>query len=348
MANRIGNITVFSHRLKIDFMKHAKFWSITGLVAVVVSVIYVGIHGLNYSIDFLGGTEINFSTTNAEIHSERIKEIVGQAGVSSFEVNEFSNPGSKASSFVVRLQREPGQAEDQVSQAADSMVGTLKQAIGPEQFTLDSITNISGKVGKEEERRGYLAVIISFMAIMAYIWYRFDMRFAPGAVACLLHDVSIALAIMTFLERPFNVGSIAAYLTVIGYSINDTVIVYDRIRETMTVNPRLSARDAINLSINQTLNRTILTSTSAMMALIVLAVYGGGTIQDFALTMLIGIIVGTFSSIFVAAPMSLLTDNWLASRGIQFTDANKKKAAKDPDFCPPVVLKRKPTPPASK
>lgn len=349
MANRIGNITIFSHRLKIDFMKYAKFWATVSLVTAIGAIVYLAVHGLNYSIDFLGGTEINFTTSNTEIHSERIKEIVSATGTENFEVNEFANPGSAASSFVVRLQRQAGQSETEVSQTTDSMVTALKTGIGEPSFTLDSITSISGKVGKEEERRGYLAVLISFAAIMVYIWYRFDLRFAPGAVACLFHDVCIALAIMTALDRPFDVGSIAAFLTVIGYSINDTVIVYDRIRETLTNNPRLSAHDAINLSINQTLNRTVLTSTSAMMALVVLSYFGGGSIQDFALTMLLGIIMGTFSSIYVAAPLALFVDNFLTKRGIKLKDADTKKSvAKDPDFCPPVVLKRKPVPPTGR
>ena len=350
MSNRIGNITVFSHKLKIDFMKYAKFWSSVSLITAILAIIYLAINGFNYSIDFLGGTEINFSIKSSEIDAERIKSIVGDTGDESFEVNTFTTPGSDAKSFVVRTQRKPGQAENEVSKTTDGVVTKLKTAIGEDQFVLDSITNISGKVGKEEERRGYLAVLISFAAILLYIWYRFDLRFAPGAIACLFHDVCIALAIMTAMGRPFDVGSIAAFLTVIGYSMNDTVIVYDRIRETMRNNPRLSASDAINLSINQTLNRTVLTSTSAMMALVVLAYFGGGSIQDFALTMLLGIIMGTFSSIYVAAPLALVVDKFLISRGIKLSDSNKKPAnVRDPDYCPPVVLKRKPaTPPSGK
>ena len=149
---------------------------------------------------------------------------------------------------------------------------------------------------------------------------------------------------MTLLGKPFDVGSIAAFLTVIGYSMNDTVIVYDRIRETMHNNPRLSAHDAINLSINQTMNRTVLTSSTAMMALVVLTYFGGGSIQDFALTMLIGIIVGTYSSIYVAAPLAMFIDSFLAKRGINLHDPNKKKTVRDPDYCPPVVLKKRTVP----
>jgi preprotein translocase SecF subunit len=344
MSFRFGNISIFSHTLKIDFMKQAKFWSLFSLITTICGMIFVAVNGINYSIDFLGGTEINFSTTDPNIHSEKIKEIVSTTGSEGFGVNEFTVPGASTSTFVVRLQRQVDQAEAAASAATEKTVAALKTGIGEDKFTLDSITNISGKVGKEEERRGYLALLIAFGAILVYVWYRFDLRFAPGAVACLIHDVCIALTVMTLLGKPFDVGSIAAFLTVIGYSMNDTVIVYDRIRETMHNNPRLSAHDAINLSINQTMNRTVLTSSTAMMALVVLTYFGGGSIQDFALTMLIGIIVGTYSSIYVAAPLAMFIDSFLAKRGIVLHDPNKKKTVRDPDYCPPVVLKKRSVP----
>lgn len=343
MKNRIGNLTIFKNNLKIDFMGQAKPLVLLSMILVLASVVMLSVRGLNYSIDFLGGTEINFSTTDSSVHSESIKEIVAEKISAPFEVNEFTSGAMTSNAFVVRLQRDAGQAEDAVSGMAEEIASHLQSRLADKGFELGSITNISGKIGKEEERKGYLSLLMALGGILLYVWFRFDLRFAPGAVACLFHDVILALAIMTLLGRPFDVGSIAAFLTVIGYSMNDTVIVYDRIRETLTVNPRLHPRDAINLSINQTLNRTVLTSMSTIIALVVLVYFGGGSIEDFALTMLIGVLVGTYSSIYIAAPLALFVDNFCRARGIQLTDPNKKKEKKEVDYCPPVVLKKRPS-----
>lgn len=341
MKNTFGNITFFPRTLRINFMKGRKVYMTFSALLVIASIVLVAVRGLNYSIDFLGGSEVNFSTSDTSLTQERVKGLVTALGVSAFEVNEFQDKGTDKNSFVVRLQRERGQAEEAVSDAANSLVTELQKAIGEDQFTLDSVTNVSGKVGKEEENRGYLALLLSFLGILGYVWYRFDLRFAPGAVLCLLHDVAIALGIMTALGKPFTVSSVAAFLTIVGYSINDTVIIYDRIRETTQTNPRLPIQDAANTSISQTLNRTVLTSLTSLFALTVLTIWGGGSIEDFALTMLIGIIVGTYSSIYVAAPTALLMDDWLRKRGIALHDPSRKKVTQEVDYCPPVVLKRR-------
>lgn len=342
MKNTFGNITFFPRTLRIDFMKGRKVYIAFSVLLFIASVATVAVRGLNYSIDFLGGSEVNFSTTDLTLTQERVKELVAATGVAAFEVNEFQEDDAAKNAFVVRLQRERGQAEQAVSDAANSLVTELRTAIGDDKFTLDTVTNVSGKVGKEEENRGYMALLLSFLGILGYVWYRFDLRFAPGAVLCLVHDVVIALGIMTALGKPFTVSSVAAFLTIVGYSINDTVIIYDRIRETTQINPRMPIEEAVNTSISQTLNRTVLTSLTSLFALTVLTVWGGGSIEDFALTMLIGIIVGTYSSISVAAPAALVMDEWFRKRGIVLHDPSRKKLAQEVDYCPPVVLKRRP------
>ncbi len=344
MKNKFGNITFFPHTLRIDFMKHRKLSIALSSVLVLASIVLVAVRGLNYSIDFLGGSEVSFSTPDQSLNSDKLREMVTNVGINpnAFEVNAFEDTAEGNKAFVVRIQREKGQAEEAVSGAANTLVGHLREGLGTDQFVLDSVTNISGKVGKEEENRGYLALLLSFVGILIYVWYRFDLRFAPGAVLCLLHDVILALGIMTALGKPFTVASIAAFLTIVGYSINDTVIIYDRIRETTLHNPRMAIADAVNQSISQTLNRTFLTSLTSLFALGVLMVWGGGSIEDFAMTMLIGVIVGTYSSVYVAAPAALGMDEFLRKRGVKLSDPNKKKVAQDVDYCPPVVLKRRP------
>mgnify|MGYP002146326906 CR=1 FL=1 len=151
-----------------------------------------------------------------------------------------------------------------------------------------------------------MALLLSCIGILIYIAFRFDARFSPGAVLCLIHNVIIALGFMTLLGRPFTTTSIAAFLTIVGYTINDTVIVYDRIRETRILQPKLPMIEVVNKSISQTMNRTVLTSVTGILALLVLSTLGGGSIEDFAITMLVGIIVGTYSSIFIASPIWVL------------------------------------------
>ena len=221
-------------------------------------------------------------------------------------------------------------------------MATLKQSLGADKFEVKSINNISGKIGKEEEFKGYLALLLACLGILAYISLRFDSRFAPGAVLCLVHDVIIALGFMTLVGKPFSTSSIAAFLTIVGYSINDTVIVYDRIRETQTLFPKMPIVDVINGAISQTMNRTILTSSTGLMGLAVLIILGGGALEDFALTMFVGILVGTYSSIYVAAPLTIVMEDVLKKFGWTPKDRSQKaKVKRDPNYSPPVILKKK-------
>jgi len=207
---------------------------------------------------------------------------------------------------------------------------------------VESITNISGKVGKEDEFKGYMALLLSCIGILIYIAFRFDARFSPGAVLCLVHNVVIALGFMTFLGRPFTTASIAAFLTIVGYSINDTVIVYDRIRETRLIQPKMPMVDVVNRSISQTMNRTILTSTTGILALLVLSLLGGGSIEDFAITMLVGIVVGTYSSIYVAAPLTLVMDGFFTRIGWKAKDSLQNAQAQKPqDYAPSIRVRDK-------
>lgn len=311
------------------------------LVLVILSLFIIGIKGLNYSIDFLGGTEIQVNLPAGDDTRNELTNIVKQNGYKNFELTTLGALNAKNhGSYVVRIQREKNQNEDAVSDHITTLVENLKSHFG-DKITVSSITNISGKVGKEDERKGYLALIIACVGILVYIALRFDARFAPGAVLCLLHNVIIALGFMTFLERPFTTASIAAFLTIVGYTINDTVIVYDRIRETRILQPKLPMIEVVNRSISQTMNRTILTSATAISALLVLSVLGGGTIEDFAITMLVGVIVGTYSSIYVAAPLTLMMDTWFQKFEFFKQENNKEiKTQKPKDYAPPIRMRK--------
>ncbi|MFZ9520210.1 MAG: protein translocase subunit SecF [Silvanigrellaceae bacterium] len=345
MSFKFGNIEIFPASLSIDFMKWRGVSIGISIAMVIASIIVIAVKGVNYSIDFLGGAEVNVTISDPEFNRERVLKIAEQAGLGKVEVTTLSDKSKAAGeSFVVRIQRERGQDEREISTKADELFKKLEAGVGADKIKLDSKTNISGKIGKEEERKGYFALLLSFVGILLYISLRFDSRFAPGAVLCLVHDVIIALGFMTALDKPFSTSSIAAFLTIVGYSINDTVIVYDRIREMQVLAPKTPILDVVNRSINQTMNRTVLTSATGLGALIVLAVLGGGAIEDFALTMFIGILVGTYSSIYVAAPLTIYMDDVLKKHGWRPAESvQKAKQKKDPNEIPPVVIRRRPS-----
>lgn len=346
MAVKFGNLEVFPHTLDVNFMKYRYISMIVSFGLLIFSFIIIGVKGINYSIDFLGGAEINVSFADTSLPREKIEEIAQRANVGKVEVTTIGAVGAKTSSehsYVLRIQREKGTDENVTSGRAETLIKEFENDLGKDKVKVGSITNISGKVGDEEQTRGYMSILVSFVIILIYVGIRFDSRFAPGAVICLLHDVVIALGIMTALNKPFSVSSIAAYLTIVGYSCNDTIIIYDRIREFQANFPRMSMIDVINKSINQTMNRTVLTSATTLIALLILIFMGGGAIEDFALTMFIGILIGTFSSIYVAAPLTIVMDDFLIARGWRDKEQKQKvKVVKDPNYIPPVVIKRKP------
>lgn len=345
MRLKFGNVEIFQTSYTFDFMKWRGVTIGISIAMVVVSLLVIGIKGVNYSIDFLGGAEINVSISDKSYNREKLLQIAEQAGVGKIEVTSIGDAAKDGvSSFVLRIQRERGQDEKEIGSKADDLFKKLEASVGAEKIKLDSKTNISGKIGKEEERKGYFALLLSFLGILAYIALRFDARFSPGAVLCLVHDVIIALGFMTALDRSFSTSSIAAFLTIVGYSINDTVIVYDRIRETQETSPKMGIIDLVNRSISQTMNRTVLTSATGLGALLILTFLGGGAIEDFALTMFIGILVGTYSSIYVAAPLTIWMDQILKRFGWRPAEvAQKAKQKKDPNEIPPVVIRRRPS-----
>ncbi len=343
MKFRFGNVEFFPPHWSFDFMKFKKFSIGISVLLSVLSLLVIAIKGVNYSIDFLGGAEIALSVKKQGVGRDDLEKVAEDAGVGDVEVTTYGNLGTSADSeFLMRLQHEKDKPDAETAKRVETLVAKVKATLGAENVEVKSVANISGTIGAEEERKGYLALLLACVGILIYIGFRFDPRFAPGAVLCLAHDVLIALGFMTLMGRPFSTASIAAFLTIVGYSINDTVIVYDRIRETQLIHPRQDITTTINNAISQTMNRTVLTASTGLFGLLVLVLLGGGAIEDFALTMLVGILVGTYSSIYVAAPLTIVMEGWLRKMGWEPKDPSlKAKALKDPNFIPPVVLKKR-------
>lgn len=188
-------------------------------------------------------------------------------------------------------------------------------------YSILSNETVGPQIGGELRQKGVLAVVFSLLGMLAYIWYRFELRFGIGALVAVFHDFLIVLGIYAIMKLEFNLSSIAAFLTLVGYSVNDTVVIFDRVRENMRKARRMPLVDVMNLSINQTLARTVMTSGTTLIAVTCLYVIGGGVIRDFAFILLIGIVIGTYSSVFIASPFALLWEQW-------FGEKNRKKMAK--------------------
>ena len=344
MAFKLGNIQIFPNNYYFDFMKWRKITIGISVILVILSLCVIGIKGLNYSIDFLGGAEIEIDSIQKGFTRDQLKSALDKNGFSHAELTTTSalSNANSSQSFLIRLQRDKGEDENATTTRASSLIKSLKTQFGESNLQVAKVTNISGKVGKEDEFKGYMSLLLACVGILIYIAFRFDSRFAPGAVLCLVHNVILALGFMTWLGRPFTVTSIAAFLTSVGYSINDTVIVYDRIRESRLLQPKLPMVDIVNRSISQTMNRTVLTSITGILALLVLSILGGGSIRDFAVTMLVGVVVGTYSSIYVASPLTLMMDAWFSKLGFKSKENNQKSISEKPkDFAPPIMLRNK-------
>ena len=193
----------------------------------------------------------------------------------------------------------------------DAVKKSLAGALGADKFEVLGVEVVGPSVGAELRRNGLLSILFSLALILVYVAFRFDLSFAPGAVAALGHDVAITIGIFCILGREFTLPTIGALLTIVGYSLNDTIVVYDRIRENLRRYPRRDLGEVINVSLNETLSRTILTSVTTLMAVLALMIFGGPIIRDFSLALFIGVLIGTYSSIFVASPMILFLQKWL-------------------------------------
>ena len=285
-------IRYFPSNTKIPFMKWAVITVPLSAVLSILSVVLFLTVGLSYGIDFRGGTVIELQTKESPADLSMIRSTLSALNVGQVEVQEFGAPNV----VLVRVERQEGGDE-----AQQRVISLVRDAFG------DSVdfrrTEVVGpRVSGELARNGVIGVAVALAAILVYLWFRFEWQYAVGAVITTLHDVLLTIGFFAVLQLEFNLSSIAAILTVLGYSLNDTVVVYDRIRENLRKYKKMPMREMINLSINDTLSRTIMTSVTTLLALIALYFLGGEVLSSFVLAMIWGIVVGTFSSIFIAAP----------------------------------------------
>lgn len=286
----------FFEATNFDFMKNRRAAILGSAVLIligIISLLFKG--GPSYGIDFLGGTEIHVQFQQNQM-TGAVRDALSALGYSKAEIKQFG--GSR--DFLIRVQE-----QESGTQISDNILAALKKAFPNNPSELRSVESVGPKIGQELRDAAVWATLISMALILIYVSIRFEFIFAIGAVIALFHDVLITLGLFSLLNLEISLAVVAAFLTLVGYSLNDSIVVFDRIRENLKVRRResLAIDTIINLSINQTLSRTILTGGTTLLVVIVLYLFGGEVIHNFAFCMLVGIIVGTYSSIFIAAPI---------------------------------------------
>mgnify|MGYP001279890912 FL=1 len=283
----------FPHGTRLPFMRYKSlcFWLSIAMMA--LSLLLFLTRGLNYGVDFKGGSmiEVQAKSGAADIPAMRTK--LGGLGLGDVQIQQFGAP----SDVLIRVEQQAG-GEGEQQAALRKVIGALGDG-----FVQRRVEVVGPAVSSELRQTGTIAVLASILAIIAYVWFRFEWQFALGAVVALVHDVLLTVGLFSLFQFEFDLSIVAALLTILGYSVNDTVVVSDRIRENLRRFKKMELTELLNLSINETLSRTILTGVTTLAVLVALYIFGGSVLRNFTLAMLFGVIVGTYSSIFIAAPL---------------------------------------------
>jgi preprotein translocase SecF subunit len=280
---------------KIDFVGYRTItWVISALLTV-IPIFLVWHHGLNMGIDFQGGTLIEIQTKQSPADLAEIRSKVGRLGLGEVQIQEFGAPNA----VLIRIASQPTEQEQQQS------IAKVKEALG-EEVEYRRVEIVGPTISGELIAGGTLAVVVAMIGILIYVWFRFEWQFGVAAIASLVHDITATIGLYAILQLEFNVSSIAAILTIIGYSLNDKVVIFDRVRENLRKYKRMPLVELLDLSINETLSRSVLTHVTTFLAMLPFLFFGGEAIYGFALAMIFGIVITTYSSIFVASPMQLI------------------------------------------
>ena len=277
-----------------NFEQKFKLANITSMILVLLSILMILFKGLNFGIDFKGGTLMELRCDSTNIQISDVRSSFNQLDLGDINVKEFGKKGD----FLIKFERKS--FDDKIS------IKTIKEKVSNElQGNVDfrRVENVGPKVSKELLESGLLAISLALAAMLFYIWVRFEWQFSIGSIIAIFHDVLITIGLFSLLSLEINLSIVAAVLTIVGYSMNDTVVIYDRIRENLRKYSSLKIGEISNKSINETLSRTIITSSTTLLALISIFILGGEILKGFSLAMIIGVIIGTYSSIFVASPI---------------------------------------------
>jgi preprotein translocase subunit SecF len=298
---------------KFDFVARIGLFGGISALLVIVSFAYLVIRGIPYGIDFVGGTEVQVKFAG-NVSIDQVRALAEKQGLENVHLQGFGDQ----SEFIIRFQTTSGKTDKETNDKQNAAVTRLKDSLMTEfasaQPEIRRVDSVGPQVGAELKRNGFLAVFYCLLVILIYVALRFDYKYSPGAVVCLFHDAVITLGIFVLVGKEVNVPILAAILTLIGYSLNDTIVVYDRIRETEHTYRDRGMRFVINRAINDMLERTLITSGTVFVSALCLYFFAGGTVSDIAFAICVGIIFGTYSSIYVAAPLILMMEKFNVSQ----------------------------------
>lgn len=293
---------------RFDFVKNIGIFGGFSLVLVVLSLIYLSAKGITYGIDFKGGTEIQVKF-NKNVSIDHVRDTV--AGLDLGEVG-VQGIGTDGAEYIIRFVGQKGATDKETNEKLNASIASVKEnlttKLADDAVEFRRVDTVGPQVGAELKRSGFLAVFYCLLVILIYVAMRFDYKFAPGAVVCLFHDAVITLAIFNLVGKEVNVPILAAILSLIGFSLNDTIVVFDRIRETEHEHKNKGWTFIINKAINDMLGRTLITSGTVFVSSLSLYIFAGGVVSDIAFAICVGIFFGTYSSIYVAAPLILLME----------------------------------------
>ena len=277
----------------INFVSQFKKANIVSIILFILSILLVFFKGLNYGIDFKGGTLIELRTEKS-IKASSIRDTLSSMNLGDVNVKKFGKDGD----YLIKVEQKESNNNELIPEIKKKLIDNLNAEID-----FRRVENVGPKVSAELLESSIIAISLALAAMLFYIWIRFEWQFSVGSIIALFHDVVITLGIFSLLSLEINLSIIAAVLTIVGYSMNDTVVIYDRIRENLFKYTKISISDIANLSINETLARTIITSVTTLLALVSIYTLGGEILRGFSFAMILGVIIGTYSSIFVASPI---------------------------------------------
>ncbi|MBF9035557.1 protein translocase subunit SecF [Rhodobacterales bacterium HKCCE2091] len=288
----------------IDFFGYARLTFGASIVAVVLSLVLFFVMGLNFGIDFRGGTTIRTEAETA-VDVGAYRTALSGMELGDVSITEVFDPTFGPDRHVAMVVIQAQEGEEAVTSDRIADIEAALQGVDPT-VTFESVESVGPTVSGELIQTAVIAVLLSIGAMLVYIWLRFEWQFSVGAVAALAHDVIVTVGIFSLLQIRFDLSTVAALLTIVGYSINDTVVIFDRLRENLRKYKQMPLRDVMNLTVNETLSRTVMTSGTTLIALIALLVLGGDVIRGFVFAMTFGVVVGTYSSVYVAKNIVLM------------------------------------------
>ena len=277
----------------INFNKFYKLFNLISLSLVVASVLLLFFKGLNFGVDFKGGTLIELRSNDKNINVTSLRQSFNKMNLGDFNVKKFGNEND----FLIKIEK-----KDTSANAIEVIKKDLISSLGGS-FNFRRVENVGPKVSSELLKSGIIAIALSLAAMLFYIWIRFEWQFSLGAILALFHDVIITLGLFSLFSLEINLSIVAAVLTIVGYSMNDTVVIYDRVRENLRKFSDIKIYELTNISINETLSRTIITSATTLLALVSIYLFGGEILKGFSLAMIMGVVFGTYSSIYIANPI---------------------------------------------